>query len=207
MGFQLDISRAALVITDPQVEFLSPRGVSWQLLGASVVRHHTVENIERLLRAARQANMLVAISPHLCGVGGPLDRLMGRFGPAGGPGRLTREAWGAGSDVMPQFKPYLLQGRTIMAAPHRMYGPGDGHLAGELRRRGIAQVILAGMSANLCLESHLRALLEQGFEVAAVEDATAAARLPEGDGYLAAMTNFRCLASAVWSTDEVVRYM
>ena len=43
--------------------------------------------------------------------------------------------------------------------------------------------------------------------MAAVEDATAAARLPEGDGYLAAMTNFRCLASALWSTDEVVRYM
>ena len=164
MSFQLDIARAALLITDPQVEFLSPRGLSWHLLGASVVRHHTVENIERLLRAARQANMLIAISPHLCGAGGPLDRLMDRFGPAGGTGRLTREASGApgGSEVMPQFKPYLLQGRTIMAAPHRMYGPGDGHLAGQLRRRGIGQVILAGMSANLCLESHLRTLPRAG---------------------------------------------
>jgi nicotinamidase-related amidase len=63
------------------------------------------------------------------------------------------------------------------------------------------------MSANLCLESHLRALLERGFEVAVVKDATAAARLPEGDGYLAAMTNFRYIASALWSTDEALAYM
>ena len=59
------------------------------------------------------------------------------------------------------------------------------------------QVILAGMSANLCVESHLRALLEQGFEVAVVKDATAAAKLPEGDGYLAALTNFRYSAGIV----------
>ena len=35
------------------------------------------------------------------------------------------------------------------------------------------------MSANLCLESHLRTLLERGFEVAVVQDATAAATLPD----------------------------
>jgi nicotinamidase-related amidase len=51
--------------------------------------------------------------------------------------------------------------------------------------RGIEKVILAGMSANLCVESHMRELLEQGFEVAVVKDATAAARVAEGDGYQA----------------------
>jgi nicotinamidase-related amidase len=60
------------------------------------------------------------------------------------------------------------------------------------------------MSANLCVESHLRALLEGGFEVAVVRDATAAAILPEGDGYLAALTNFRFIANAVWTTGETV---
>ncbi len=36
-------------------------------------------------------------------------------------------------------------------------------------RRAVGEdyVILGGMSANLCVESHLRELLEQGFEVAA----------------------------------------
>jgi nicotinamidase-related amidase len=47
------------------------------------------------------------------------------------------------------------------------------------------------MLANLCVESHLRELLEQGFEVAVVKDATAAPRHPEiGDGYKAALINY-----------------
>ncbi len=31
-----------------------------------------------------------------------------------------------------------------------------------------------------------------------------AAKIPEGDGYLAAIINFRFIANAVWSTDETV---
>ena len=50
----------------------------------------------------------------------------------------------------------------------------------QLRKQHVDQVILAGMSANLCTESHLRELLEQGFEVAVVKDATAAARIAGG---------------------------
>jgi len=42
------------------------------------------------------------------------------------------------------------------------------------------------MAANLCVESHLRHLLEEGFEVAVVRDATAAPRVATGDAYLAA---------------------
>jgi hypothetical protein len=37
-----------------------------------------------------------------------------------------------------------------------------------------------------------------------VKDATAGPRLPEGDGYLAALVNFRFLASALWTTAEAV---
>ena len=77
----------------------------------------------------------------------------------------------------------------------------------QLRKRGIDKVILAGMSANLCTESHMRALLERGFEVAVVTDATAAAQVEEGDGYEAALINFRFIANTVWTTDEAVQVM
>jgi nicotinamidase-related amidase len=63
------------------------------------------------------------------------------------------------------------------------------------------------MSANLCTESHLRELLEQGLEVAVVRDATAAAKIPEGDGYAAALVNFRYMANAVITTGEAVALM
>jgi nicotinamidase-related amidase len=112
---------------------------------------------------------------------------------------------GSGADFMPQYKKYILDGKTIVASPHKVYGPEANDLVLQLRKNGVDQVILAGMSANLCVEAHLRELLEQGFEVAVVKDATAAARIPEGDGYLAAIINFRYMANAVWNTDDAVK--
>ena len=82
-------------------------------------------------------------------------------------------------------------------------GPGRGGLHED--KRGIGRVILGGMSANLCVEAHLRELLEQGFEVIVVKDATAAAKTPDlGDGYAAALTNFRFIANAVVTTAEAI---
>lgn len=67
-----------------------------------------------------------------------------------------------------------------------------------------SRVILAGMAANLCIESHLRELIEQGFEVVVVKDATAGPRIPEGDGYLAALTNYRIIANDLWDTEKTI---
>jgi nicotinamidase-related amidase len=64
------------------------------------------------------------------------------------------------------------------------------------------------MLANLCVEAHLRDLIEQGFEVLVVKDATAAPHHPDlGDGYQAALINFGYVANAVLSTDDVVEAM
>jgi nicotinamidase-related amidase len=60
----------------------------------------------------------------------------------------------------------------------------------------------------MCVESHLREFLEQGFEVAVVKDATAGPRHPQwGNGYTAAMINYAFLAHALLTTDETVRAM
>lgn len=40
--FQLDLKRAALVVIDPQNDFLHPSGVSWPFFGESVVENNTV---------------------------------------------------------------------------------------------------------------------------------------------------------------------
>ena len=95
-------------------------------------------------------------------------------------------------------------GTTVVTSPHKVYGPETNDLALQLRKRGIDKVILAGMSANLCVEAHMRQLTEDGFEVTVVKDATAAANHPElGDGYQAALVNFGFIASGVVNTDEV----
>ena len=72
-------------------------------------------------------------------------------------------------------------------------GTGNKRLVLQLRKRGISKVILGGMLANMCVESHLRELVEQGFQVAVVKDATAAPKHPEwGYGYTAALINYGC---------------
>jgi nicotinamidase-related amidase len=111
---------------------------------------------------------------------------------------------GSGADFLPAFCEHILDGTTVIASPHKIVGPESNDLALQLRKRGISQVLLAGMAANLCVEGHLREFVEQGFEVVVVRDATAGPRLPEGDGYLSALINFRFLASATWSTAEAV---
>jgi nicotinamidase-related amidase len=111
---------------------------------------------------------------------------------------------GSGADWLELYKPHIEDGKTVITSPHKVYGPQANDLTLQLRKRKIDKVILCGMSANLCVESHMRDLLEQGFEVAVVKDATAAAQVEEGDGYAAALTNFRFIANAVWGTHDTV---
>jgi nicotinamidase-related amidase len=73
--------------------------------------------------------------------------------------------------------------------------------------RRVQKVIMAGPVANICLESHMRDIIEAGFEVAMVRDAVAGGVNEEGDGYEAAMVNWRFMANALWTTDEAVRRM
>ena len=212
---KLDLKRTALVVTDPQVDFLSPKGVTWGVVGKSVTRNNTVANIEKLFIAAKAREMTVAISPHYYyptdhgwRFEGALEKLMHKIGMFDRKGALTTDGFeNSGADFMPEYKKYINDGKTIVTSPHKLYGNESNDLALQLRKHRVDQIILAGMSANLCTESHMRELLEQGFEIAVVKDATAAAMLPEGDGYLAALTNFRYMANAVWSTEEAVKHI
>ena len=71
-----------------------------------------------------------------------------------------------------------------------------------------AKSSLGGMLANMCVESHLRELVEQGFQVAVVKDATAAPKHPVwGYGYTAALINYAYIAHAVLTTDQAVAAM
>ena len=211
-GMNVDVARAALVITDPQNDFLSPDGVTWALVGESVVENNTVENIETLWKAAQESGIPVFVSPHYYyphdhkwKFEGALEAAMHGIEMFDRTDPLSLEGFeGSGADWLERYKPLLRDGNTVVTGPHKVYGPETNDLVLQLRKRGVDQVILAGMSANLCVESHLRELLEQGFEVGVVRDATAAAIAEEGNGYEAALVNFRFLASAVWNTEEAI---
>ena len=214
-GMTVTHGNTALVITDPQNDFLSPKGVTWGVVGKSVTENNTVKNIESLLKAAKANDIPVFISPHYYyptdkgwQFEGALEKLMHNIGMFDRAGPLDLTGFeNSGADFLPLYKPYINDGKTVVASPHKVYGPENNDLLLQLRKRGIDKVILAGMSANLCTEAHMRELLERGFEVAVVRDATAAAIVPEGDGYAAALVNFRFMANDVIDTKEAVTAM
>jgi len=214
-GMEIAKGRTALVITDPQNDFLSPDGVAWGVVGESVKANNTVENIEALFKAAKANDVPVFISPHYYyptdhgwQFEGALERLMHTIGMFDRKGALTTERFeGSGADWLERYKPYIEDGATVISNPHKVYGPETNDLVLQLRKRGIDKVILGGMSANLCTESHMRELMEQGFEVAVVSDATAAAIVEEGNGYESALVNFRFIANTVWTTKQAVAEM
>ncbi len=206
----------AVVFIDPQNEVLSEKGLAWGAVGASVRENKTVENMERIFKAAKDNGFAVFISPHYFfptdrgwQFNGPLETEEAETKMFARSGRLSLDGFsGSGADWLERFKPYIEDDTTVVVSPHRVFGPQTNDLVLQLRKRRISKVILGGMLANMCVESHLRDLLEQGFEVVVAKDATAAPRHPEwGDGYTAALINFKFLAHGVPSTDEVVKAM
>jgi nicotinamidase-related amidase len=206
----------AVVFIDPQIDVLSPAGRNWAVLGESVTENHTVENMERIFQAAKANGFEVFISPHYFFptdkgwlLNGPLERMEIESGTFSREGALTLDGFeNSGADWVDRFKPYIDDGKTIVASPHKVFGPQTNDLTLQLRKRRISGIILGGMLANMCVESHLREFLEQGFEVAVVKDATAGPRHPVwGDGYKAAMVNYQFLAHRVLSTDDVIKAM
>lgn len=213
---QFNPNDTALVVIDPQNDVLSEQGISWGLVGASVKENQTVENLARLFVAAKSKDYGVFVSPHYLyphdqawHYGGIVEHMMLDEKEFYRPDPLGREGFvGSGADWLDRYKPFIEDGKTVVVSPHKMWGPQTNDLVFQLRKRQLNKIILCGMLANLCVESHLRELLEQGFEVAVVKDATAAPRHPTiGDGYQAAVVNYGFIANAVLTTDEAVQAM
>ena len=214
-GLEVEAGRTAVVITDPQNDFLHPEGVAWGVVGESVTENNTVANMLALMETAISTGTQLVISTHYYyptdhgwKFEGTLEKLMHDIHMFDRQGALNLDGFeGSGADWMEEFKPSINNAKTIICSPHKVYGPQNNDLILQLQKQKIEKVILAGMSANLCVESHLRELLERGFEVVVVADTTAAAKLPGLDGMLAALVNFRMLASDVWTTSTATENM
>jgi len=63
-GLELRKNNVAVVVTDPQNDFLSPAGVTWGVVGQNVTDNNTVENIGRLFAASKENDVPLFISPH-----------------------------------------------------------------------------------------------------------------------------------------------
>jgi len=129
----MEISKndTALVVIDPQNDVLSETGVSWALVGDSVKENNTVENIARLLKAAKDRGFGVFISPHYLypadqawRFGGAVERMMLESKEFFLPDPLSLAGFtGSGADWLDRYKPFIEDGETIVVSPHKVWGP------------------------------------------------------------------------------------
>ena len=207
-----DRGRTALLITDPQNDFMAETGAAWGLVKDNVLRLETRENIERLMKAAKNSDLPVFVSPHFYyphdqswQARGTIQHALAEIGMFQVAGSTDYQGFeGSGADFYAPLKKYILDGETVIASPHKVYGPDSSDLALQLRKRGIDTVIVGGFAANLCTDSHMRELIEQGFQVIMVEDAVGA---PGEEAYQAALLNYGMIANAVWSTETVEAFL
>lgn len=198
----------AIVVVDPQNEFLHEIGEGYKLAKDVLESNKTIENMERLFKIAKEKGYNIFVSPHYYyphdykwdfqSKGEEMMHSMLMF-QRKGPSEAVEK--GSRADIYDGFKPYLEDGETIIASPHKIFGPQTNDLVLQLRKRKIDKVILAGMNSNICIESHMRDLVEQGFEVYIAKDATGA---PGVDAYKAAEINFDMLSSGSLKTEDVI---
>jgi nicotinamidase-related amidase len=194
--------KAALVIVDPQNDLLSSDGAMWDLVGDGVRDSRVVEHLVELRNAARLAEIPIVYSPHEIGRTDHrewrhlnfLDRVLHE--------RRIFDSQSSGTDWFPELEP---DADTIVCSPHKtLSGFWTSDIATQLRRRDIQTIVLAGMIANLCVESHLRDAIECGFDVVVVSDATCGT---SEDATKASLATFDLLATEVVTTAHLVEVL
>jgi len=197
---KIDLSKTAMFVTDPQNDFLSKGSPVWGLVGPTVIKNKVVEKERTLKALAKKIGIPVFYSTHMYT---PKD--FANWKSLNGIDKVMFEnkmfaqgTWG--HDYHPKLKP---DSNTIVMNPHKgLSNFWTGDAAIQLRQYGIETVIMYGMSANMCVESHARDAIENGFDVIIVADATAAA----GDAaYEAALTNYEFPAHEVMTTNQVIK--
>lgn len=175
-AFELDFAHAALVVIDMQRDFVEPGGFGHSL-GNDVTRLQAiVPTVRRLLDAWRAAGGRVlhtreAHAPDLSDCP-PAKRLRGspalRIGDLGPMGRIL-VAGEPGSQIVPELAP--LPGEWVVDKP----GKGMFHATrvdALLRAHGIAQLVFAGVTTEVCVQTSMREANDRGYECLLVEDAT-----------------------------------
>lgn len=166
MSFAIDPNDTAVVFIDPQVDVLSPAGKNWELLKDSVTQNQTVGHMLEIFTAADTAGCPTFISPHyfyptdhLWEFDGPLESAELCSGTFARRGPLDLSGFAdSGADWLPEFKPYIQNGRTVVVSPHKVFGPQTNDLVMQLRNAAASGSSSGGCSPT-CASSPTCAIL------------------------------------------------
>ena len=204
-----DPATTALLVIDMQRDFCSPGGYAHQAGIDIAPMQAVVPQVQRLLAAARAAGLLVVHTreghlPDLSDCPAPkLARSVAAGAPIGSHGPLGRllVRGEQGHDFVPALRP--------LVSEHVIDKPGYGAfhqttLGSLLAAFGIGQLILCGVTTEVCVHSTLREAVDRGYTCTTVGDATAASQ-PELQAPALAMIGVEGgIFGSVMGTDDCV---
>ena len=174
--FPLDRGKVALLVIDMQRDFIEEGGFG-AALGNDVSRLRAIiPTVARLLDGFRAAGLPVlhtreCHAPDLSDCP-PAKRLRGapslRIGDPGPMGRILI-AGEPGAEILPELAP--LPGETVIDKPGKgaFYAT---NLQQILQARGITQLIVAGVTTEVCVQTTMREANDRGYDCVLAQDAT-----------------------------------
>ncbi len=174
--FPLDRDRVALIVIDMQRDFIEPGGFGASLGNDISLLSAIVPTVRRLLDGFRAARLPVIHTrechrPDLSDCP-PAKRLRGapslRIGDPGPMGRILI-AGEPGADIVPDLAP--LSGEIVIDKPGKgaFYGTDLGLRLADL---GISQLIFAGVTTEVCVQTSMREANDRGYDCLIATDAT-----------------------------------
>jgi nicotinamidase-related amidase len=175
-AFDFDPGSCALVIIDMQRDFVDPGGFGEALGNDVSLLRRAIAPTRRVLAAARKAGLLVihtreghrpdlADLPQSKKLRGRLKAGIGDPGPMGRI--LVRGEYG--HDIIDELKPAA--GEPVVDKP----GKGAFHatdLDAILTNRGIRQLVVCGVTTEVCVNTSVREANDRGYDCLVLEDCT-----------------------------------
>jgi nicotinamidase-related amidase len=175
--FEFDLKTTALVIIDMQRDFVYPGGFGEALGNDVSLLRKAVPPTEQVLSAAREAGIFVVHTreghrPDLSDLP-PSKKVRGKLatgiGDQGPMGRiLVRGEYG--HDIVDELKPR--PGEPVVDKP----GKGAFYatdLDAILRTRGIQQLVVCGVTTEVCVNTTVREANDRGYDALVLEDCVA----------------------------------
>jgi nicotinamidase-related amidase len=174
--YPLHVKSTALVIIDMQRDFMEPGGFGDALGNDVSLLRATIAPLAAVMAAARAAGMVIVHTreghrPDLSDLS-PAKHRRGNFptkiGDSGPMGRILVRGE-AGHDIIPELAP--IAGEPVIDKP----GKGAFYatdLETILRGRGIAHLIVCGVTTEVCVHTTVREANDRGFDCLVLSDCT-----------------------------------
>ena len=174
--FKLDPATSALIVIYMQRDFVEPGGFGATLGNDVSLLRAIIPATSRLIAAFREAGLLVIHTRecHRADLSDcpPAKRERGqpslRIGDEGSMGRILI-AGEPGADIIPEL--YPIAGEIVIDKP----GKGAFYatqLSDILTERGIRQLVFAGVTTEVCVQTTMREANDRGYECLLATDAT-----------------------------------